>query len=36
VTQPANVITINGRTYDGYNLGAAQLLIDTALTVSAS
>jgi hypothetical protein len=36
VTQPANVITINGRTYDGYNLGAAQLLIDTALTVSAT
>lgn len=36
VTQPANVITINGNTYTGYNLGAAQLLIDTALTVSAS
>jgi Ca2+-binding RTX toxin-like protein len=36
VTQPANVITINGRTYDGYNLGAAQLLIDTALAVSAT
>jgi len=36
VTQPANVITINGNTYTGYNLGAAQLLIDTALTVSAT
>jgi hypothetical protein len=34
-TLPANVITINGNTYTGYNLGAAQLLIDTALTVSA-
>jgi hypothetical protein len=35
-TLPANVITINGHTYTGYNLGAAQLLIDTALTVSAT
>ena len=37
-TLPANVITINGNTYTGYNHNslAAQLLIDTALTVSAT
>ena len=29
-------ITINGNTYNAYNYGAAQLLIDTALTVSSS
>ncbi|WP_146179684.1 beta strand repeat-containing protein [Limnohabitans parvus] len=37
-TLPANVITINGNTYTGYNHNslAAQLLIDTALNVSAT
>jgi len=37
-TLPANVITINGNTFTGYNHNSlsAQLLIDTALTVSAT
>ena len=35
-TLPANFITINGHAYDGYNLGAAQLLIEHGITVSAS
>lgn len=33
---PTNDITINGHVFRGYNLGAAQLLIETALTVSAT